>query len=251
MGARPFTFFSCLHGCQRQPVIFPMAEIRTTFRNQTLFLHMGSPGTLDEALFVSAIEILNEAERDPDTLSLVLSDEGYFGSQPLPVGERSTQQRLDRWLEQFHAFLETLMTFPKPVVASLCGDLGELGLATACNCDGWVVTGHTRIRLRHIAMGRTPMGALSWHLSRMLPAPAVLRVLAGDAIEAAMLFQWGLCGRPVEQEQRMEATLRVAATYNRLPPGALQATKTLLREEEGSAYHAALLQEARLLVRSL
>jgi hypothetical protein len=71
-----------------------------------------------------------------------------------------------RMLERLHRWIETLHSFPKPVIAAVEGAAAGAGFSIALACDLVVAAEDARFMLSHAKLGLSPDGGATWQLAR-------------------------------------------------------------------------------------
>lgn len=137
-------------------------------------------------------------------------------------------------------FLEVLTRFPKPVVAAVRGVAIGIGTTMLLHCDAAVAARTARLQMPFTRLGRVPEAGSSLALAaRIGQARAQWMLLSGDAVDGETAAREGLVTRAVDDAEVEAAATAMAQQLAALPPGAVAATKRLLREP-----HAAALKEA-------
>ncbi|MDB5413902.1 MAG: enoyl-CoA hydratase [Rubritepida sp.] len=138
------------------------------------------------------------------------------------------------------SFLETIMGFPKPVVAAVRGYAVGIGTTMLLHCDAVVASETARLQMPFTRLGLVPEAGSSMLLpARIGPARANWLLLSGAAFSGAEAAAYGLATRAVPDNEVEPAALEMAHTLAALPPGSVAETKRLIR-----APHAAALAEA-------
>ncbi len=129
------------------------------------------------------------------------------------------------------AILERLWTSSKPVVARLSGPARAAGVGLVAACDLAVATEEVTFAFSEVRIGLVPAVISVTVLPRLLPRPAHELFLTGETFDARRAAAIGLISSAVPaavldaEVGRFVAALRLGA------PGALAATKEMLRRE--------------------
>ena len=124
------------------------AQLKSHSVGQTLVLTLSNPqarNALGPAMYSAGIEALNAAETNPDIRSIILTGEGeHFSAggqlQRLQENRAHPPEHQAQSIEALHAWIETIATFPKPLLAAVEGaaagaGVGALGTAAMlCAC---------------------------------------------------------------------------------------------------------------------
>lgn len=206
------------------------AELLTSRHHATLIITLSgssSSSLLQSNIHAAMVETLSNAEADRSLAAVVLTGlerfkpmEGQSGSAPL---SESALEYLSDWVD-------TLQSFPKPVIAAVEEQVAGAGLSMMLACD-LVVAG------RHSSFSAAPpvLGGASWFLSRCLPHQLAMEFLLEDRpIPAERLHASGLVNRLMEQGNALQSALEWAALIAN-GTGRIEGIKTLLRQ---GAHHS-------------
>jgi enoyl-CoA hydratase len=132
-----------------------------------------------------------------------------------------------RFLPSLEAFLQTLLTFPKPAVAAVNGHAIAGGCIIASACDHRVMAdGLGRIGIPELIVG-VPFPALPLEIvAARVPAPALRQlVLFGRTMKAGEARELGLVDEVVEPDSLVPRACEVADQLARLPATSFALTK--------------------------
>jgi enoyl-CoA hydratase/carnithine racemase len=131
-------------------------------------------------------------------------------------------------------FLRLLPRIRKVMVAAVHGSTVGIGVTMLLHCDLVVAARGTRLTMPFVKLGLVPEAGSSLLLPRLVGHQrAAELLLLGSAIDASTAFNYGLVNRVVEDDQLLGEARALARTVAAQPPGALLATKQLLRSETG------------------
>ena len=134
---------------------------------------------------------------------------------------------LARFLPSLEAFLQTLLTFPKPAVAAVNGHAIAGGCIIASACDHRVMAdGPGRIGIPELSVG-VPFPALPLEIvGARVPAAALRQlVLTGRTVKAGEALALGLADEVVEPEALVPRACEVADQLARIPAASFALTK--------------------------
>lgn len=196
------------------------------------------------AMYEAIIEAFSEAEGDDEIRALLLSGEGAcfcggndlkdFLSAPETIGGDHVISR----------FLRSLTGFGKILIAAAHGPSVGIGATLLLHCDLVVAAARsTRIITPFVQLGVVPEAASTLLLPRLIGHQRAAQMFfLGEPLDARTACEWGLVNRVVADEALMQEARSLAAAAARQPPGAVRATKRLMRTAQ-SAEIAAHMQE--------
>lgn len=223
------------------------AELRSTSQGQTLILTLSNPerrNAIDPSMYAAGVEALSVAENSADIRSVVITgSDGMFCSggnlQRLLANRQLSPDVQAQSIEGLHNWIETIRTYPKPVIAAVEGAAAGAGFSLALACDFIVAARNAVFVMAYSNVALSPDGGASWSLSQALPRQIATEVLmCGDRIGAERLHALGLINRVAEAGSALDAALALAEQLNAKAPNALASIKELLNE----APHASLTQ---------
>jgi enoyl-CoA hydratase/carnithine racemase len=200
------------------------------------------------ALNVAAYEALNEAlarAKGDASVRVVLfvgqagvftagNDIVDFAAQP-PVGPDSPVRR----------FVESLLDFPKPMVAAVDGPAIGVGTTMLAHCDLVVASSRARFQLPFVNLGLVPEAASTLLLPLFVGRARANRwLLLGEPIDAPTALEAGLVTEMVEPDALEARARALAEALAARPPEALLETKRLLRAALGDAMRATFERES-------
>jgi enoyl-CoA hydratase/carnithine racemase len=236
------------------------AELKSRTEGSTMVLTISNPSmrnALDPAIYAAGIEALNGAENSADIRSVVLVGEGAWfcagGSlQRLQSNRQQPAAVQAESIEGLHSWIDSVRTFPKPVIAAVEGAAAGAGFSLALACDLIVAARDAVFAASYANVGLSPDGGLSWHLAQYLPRQAASEwLMAGERIAAERLHAFGLVNRIADSGQALSAALQLAATLGAQAPNAIASIKELLAEGRTGSLATQLAQERDHFVRNL
>ena len=130
----------------------------------------------------------------------------------------------------FPKILQLIWDSSKPVVCRVNGSARAGGIGLVAACDIAVAPQSATFAFSEVRIGATPAIIAVTCLRRMEPRAAAEYFLTGEVFGAARAAEIGLLTRAVPEAGLDEETGRYAGLLLRGAPGALAATKTVLRE---------------------
>ena len=222
-------------------------QLLSTSEGQTLVLTLRNPerrNAIDPSMYAAGVEALSVAESSADIRSVVITgSDGMFCSggnlQRLLANRQLPPDVQAQSIEGLHNWIETIRSYPKPVIAAVEGAAAGAGFSLALACDFIVAARNAVFLMAYSNVALSPDGGASWSLSQALPRQIATEILmGGDRIGAERLHALGLVNRVAEAGSALDAALALAEQLNAKAPNALASIKELLNE----APHASLTQ---------
>jgi enoyl-CoA hydratase/carnithine racemase len=225
----------------------PSAQVQVSRRGQVCEVRLNRPekrNALTAAMYAALVDAFSETEADDEMRVLLLSGEGAcftagndlkdFLNAPAVVGPEHVISR----------FLRALSGFSKILIAAVHGPTVGIGATLLLHCDLVIAAARsTKLILPFVQLGLVPEAASTLLLPRLIGQQRAAEVLLlGEPLDAAAAKECFLVNRVVDDEGLMDEARALADAAARQPPGAVRATKRLLRSA-GSAEIAARIQE--------
>lgn len=212
---------------------------------------------LGPEMYAAGIEALNGAESNNEIRSVVLVGEGAWfcagGSLQRLSANRGREPSVQaESIEALHTWIDSIRTFPKPVIAAVEGAAAGAGFSLAMACDFIVAARDSVFAASYSNVALSPDGGLSWHLGQALPRQLASEwLMLGEKFQAPRLHALGLVNEITENGQALAAALALATRLNARAPNSLASIKELLSEARGAALGTQLSQERDHFVRNL
>lgn len=202
-----------------------------------------------DALYHAVNDALVDAAGNDDVAVVVVTGVGRAFSAGQDLAEMATlggagADRSAAAGHGFRPFMDTLSTFPKPLVAAVNGLAVGLGLTMLGHCDLVLVGDAARLRAPFSRLGVVPEAASS----ALLPAIAGWQAAAhafftGEWIDAEQAVRSGIAWARHPDDELLDRTLELARSIARMPIVSLVATKELMRASRGDLVSAARARE--------
>lgn len=201
-------------------------------QGRVLYLTISSPGrknAITGAMYLQVAAALDAAGQDAGVHVVVIQGaEGVFTSGN-DVNDFSP--RADGQKPPSLVFLESLVAFPKPLVAKVEGLAIGVGCTMLLHCDLVLAANTARFRLPFVNLGLVPEAASSYLLPRMMGhARAAELLMLGEVFPAQVAHEVGLVNTLCEELTLAHRVDEVASALAVQPTQALQRTKALLRD---------------------
>lgn len=230
-----------------------MTAVRTELSGRVLLVTLDDPATRNaigpdvNPLVTAAME---RAASDAAVRAVVLTGAGgYFSSggnvdalkRTLAMSPAERTGVTDR----LAAMIESVRGCPKPVVAAVEGGAAGIGFALVLACDLVVAAEDARFVAAQVRVGLTPDGGLSRFLLDAMPHQLAAAIcLAGRAVDAARLVDFGLVTDLVAPDEALPSALALAKMLSEGPPRAVGRIKSLLLEARQGTLRDSLEREA-------
>ena len=174
---------------------------------------------------------LQRATDSPDIRAVLLCSSSEAFCAGNDIGGFSAVRALPLAQRPGYRFMQTLATFPKPVVAAVDGVAVGIGATLLLHCDLVYASDAARFRMPFVDVGLVPEFASSLLLPRMAGhARAAALLLLGETFSARHAEAIGMVGEVVDRAALLPRAEQAARSLAAKPPGALQASKRLLKQ---------------------
>ncbi|GAA1305215.1 enoyl-CoA hydratase-related protein [Pseudonocardia xinjiangensis] len=178
---------------------------------------------------------LTAAIEDDGVRVIVLSHTGRVFCSGMDLKESRGAGAQDQGVGEFPAILEKIWASPTPVIARVAGPARAGGVGLVAACDIAVAAETATFAFSEVRIGVVPAVISVTVLPRLLPRAAHELFLTGETFDAIRAERIGLVNSAVPgfdldtEVHRYTEALRMGA------PGALAATKAMLRSERPAA----------------
>ena len=212
-------------------------QLKSETQDQTLVLTLSNPGmrnAMGPDIYSAGIEALGAAETNPAVRSVVITGEGSTfsagGNLHRLLANRAQDPSVQAAsIEGLHNWMETIRTYPKPVIAAVEGAAAGAGFSLALMCDFVVAASDSFFVMAYSNIALSPDGGGSWNLARSLPRPIANEILMlGERITAVRLHQLGWINQLSNPGESLVQALHLAQRLNARAPNALTGIKDLL-----------------------
>lgn len=236
------------------------AALKSTSQGQTMVLTLSNPehrNALGPEIYAAGIEALNVAESSPEVRSVIIAGEGSVFSaggnlQRLNANRQRPPEVQLQNIEGLHSLIESVRTFPKPVIAAVEGAAAGAGFSLALACDFIVSASNAVFVMAYSSVGLSPDGGATWSLLRSMPRQLATELLmCGERIDAQRLHALGVVNRIAGPGNALADALELAAKLNGRAPNTLASIKELLGDSEQSSLNVQLACERDHFVKNL
>jgi enoyl-CoA hydratase/carnithine racemase len=236
------------------------AQLKSINHGETLVLTLSDPAyrnAMAPEIYAAGIEALSVAETNPDIRSVVITGEGsHFCAggnlQRLKANRELPAEVQAQSIEGFHNWIETIRTFPKPVIAAVEGAAAGAGFSLALACDMVVAASDSVFVMAYSSIALSPDGGGSWYLAQTLPRQLVSELLLlGERVSPQRLHALGIVNHVVDSGHALGQALHLAERINARAPNAMSSIKELLNDASTHNLTEHLAQERNHFVKNL
>jgi len=235
-------------------------SLKSTSEGRTLILTLSNPenrNALSPDMYTAGVEALNAAENNPEIRSVIITGEGstFCAGGDLQRLLANRQSELDvqtQSIDALHSWIDSIRTFPKPVIAAVEGAAAGAGFSLALASDFVVAADNAIFLMAHSRVALSPDGGGSWALTRALPRTLVARLLMlGERIPATKLHALGLVNELAPAGAAFASALQLAEQLNQLTPNVMASVKELINEAQTNTLSEQLSSERHHFVKNL
>ncbi|MFB0899647.1 MAG: enoyl-CoA hydratase [Polaromonas sp.] len=235
-------------------------SLKSTSEGRTLILTLSNPehrNALSPDMYTAGVEALNAAENNPEIRSVIITGEGSTfcaggDLQRLLANRQSKLEVQTQSIDALHSWIDSIRTFPKPVIAAVEGAAAGAGFSLALASDFLVAAENAIFLMAHSSVALSPDGGGSWALTRALPRTLVARMLMlGERMPAASLHVLGLVNELAPAGGAFAAALQLAEQLNQRAPNVMASVKELINEAQTTTLSEQLAIERHHFVKNL
>ena len=127
-------------------------------------------------------------------------------------------------------FMKALIGCDKPVIAAVTGAAIGIGTTMLLHCDFVYVSDEARLAMPFVSLGLVPEFGSSLIVPQLMGnVRAAEKLLLGDPFTGADAVECGIANAVLPASEVANHARRIAERFNALPPGAVRASKTLMR----------------------
>lgn len=213
-------------------------HVRVTVENGVMRIVLARPdkkNALTNAMYGVMGDSLRSAAADPAVRVVLLEAEGDAFTSGNDLGDFAAVAAgtLARGDMRSGAFLNELAHAQKPIVAAVQGLAVGIGVTMLMHCDIVYVAENAKLSTPFVNLAVVPEAASSWLIpARIGHARAFEMFALGESIDGRTAASIGLVNAALPAGEVRAKALAVAQKLATKPPGALQATKQLMRNAE-------------------
>ena len=229
-----------------------MSEILSRQEGNILVLSFNRPekmNALTRSMYAGLAKGLNEAAGDFGIRAVIITSESQhftagndisdFMDNP-PTGDSS----------EVSQFLESLLNFPKPLIAAVKGNAVGVGTTMLLHCDVVVASPAAKFSMPFASLGLVPEAGSSFLFPQLVGYQRAARIfMTGESFDAPMAVEMGLA-TSIESDPLAEA-MKIAQQIADQPPQAIINTKALLKARTHDAVAAVMKAEFEIFAMAL
>lgn len=234
--------------------------LKSTSEGQTLILTLSNPefkNALGPEMYAAGVEALNAAENNPEIRSVVITGEGNMfcsggNLQRLQANRREIPEVQIQSLEGLHNLIDSIRTYPKPVLAAVEGAAAGAGFSLALACDFCIAAANAIFVMSYSRVALSPDGGGSWSIAKALPRALASEILmSGERISAPRLHDFGLVNRITSPGAALSEALKLAEGLNARAPNVMASIKELMNDASSNTLSQHLTSERDQFIRNL
>lgn len=202
-------------------------------RGRVRLLTLNRPDRLNafnNALYDALEHALRDAANDAHVSVVIVTGAGRAFTAGQDLGELGNRPEYDDDAPHgFQPFMDTLQSFPKPLIAAVNGLGVGIGLTMLLHCDRVLIAKGARLRAPFVSLGVTAEAASTYLLPKAIGWAETAHLLyTASWISAEETVRLGLASQCVEDDELMNAANALADEIAAMPVTSLVATKKLL-----------------------
>ncbi len=219
------------------------------------FNRIDKKNSITRAMYAALADGLEQSAQDPLVrVALLQGDATVFSAgndiadfQAAPEQPAEPREQQPVW-----RFLRAIATFPKPLVAAVCGPAVGVGTTLLLHCDLVYAGDNAAFALPFVNLGLVPEAASSLLLPRLLGYQrAAEALLLGEPFMAEAALEVGLVNRVVPPAECNAFARQQARKLAAKPLASLIETKRLMKGAQQDAVLARMQAEGELFTRML
>ena len=232
------------------------AQVLVTRRDPVCEVRLNRPekrNALNSDMYEAMVGALSQAESDEELRVVLLSGEGACFTGGNDLKDFLDAPAIIQPDHVISRFLRAISGFSKILIAAVHGPTVGIGATLLLHCDLVVAAARsTRLIMPFVQLGVVPEAASTLMLPRLLGHRRAAEILfLGEPLDAQTAKEWGLVNRVVEDETLMEQARALADAAARQPPGAVRATKRLMKSAQDAEVAGRMEEELKVFAERL
>ena len=198
---------------------------------------------LTQAMYAAMADALQQAQADAQVRALVFQGHETIFSAGNDIGDFLHAQAATQDSPAFR-FLRAISTFPKPIVAAVCGPAVGIGTTMLFHCDLVYAGDNAAFSMPFVNLGLCPEAASSYLAPQLMGyGRAAEALLLGEPFLAESALEMGLISRIVPPSEANALAQRQARKLAAKPLSALIETKRLMKKGQASTVAERMVEE--------
>ena len=211
--------------------------------------------SITAAMYSALADALDSANHDPAVRAVVIQGHETIFSAGNDIGDFLNNPPATSESPVFR-FLRGISSFPKPVIASVCGPAVGIGTTVLLHCDLVYAGDNAAFSMPFVNLGLCPEAASSYLAPQLMGYPrAAEALLLGEPFRAESALEMGLINRIVPPAEANALAQRQALKLAGKPMTSVMETKRLMKKgnagmvaermaEEGASFGRMLAEPA-------
>jgi enoyl-CoA hydratase/carnithine racemase len=229
-----------------------MSEILRKQEGNILVLSFNRPAkmnALTRSMYSGLATGLNEAAGDFGIRAVILTSEDQHFTAGNDISDFMNNPPTSESSE-VSQFLESLLNFPKPLIAAVKGNAVGVGTTMLLHCDVVVASPSAKFSMPFASLGLVPEAGSSFLFPQLVGYQRAARIfMTGESFDAPSAIEMGLV-TSIENDPINEA-MKIAQQIAEQPPQAIINTKALLKAKSHDAVAAVMKAEFEIFAMSL
>jgi enoyl-CoA hydratase/carnithine racemase len=213
------------------------SELLTERRGHALVLTISDPptrNTLSPQVYAAGVEVLSAFDADATLRCVILRGDGaHFCAggdlNRLAASRDGPADTVRANIDRFHAFVQAIREFPKPVIAAVEGHAAGGGCSLALACDLIIAAESARFTMSYGRAGFSPDGGGTFHLAQALPRALALQLMwLPEPMSAQQWQALGLVNAVASDGQALTEALAWAERLGQMASNAVASVKALV-----------------------
>jgi enoyl-CoA hydratase/carnithine racemase len=229
-----------------------VSEILSRQEGNILVLSFNRPekmNALTRSMYAGLAKGLNEAAGDFGIRAVIITSESQHFTAGNDISDFMDNPPTSDSSE-VSQFLESLLNFPKPLIAAVKGNAVGVGTTMLLHCDVVVASPAAKFSMPFASLGLVPEAGSSFLFPQLVGYQRAARVfMTGESFDAPMAVEMGLA-TSIENDPLSEA-MKIAQQIADQPPQAIINTKALLKARSHDAVAAVMKAEFEIFAMAL
>jgi enoyl-CoA hydratase/carnithine racemase len=229
-----------------------MSEILRKQEGNILVLSFNRPAkmnALTRSMYSGLATCLNEAAGDFGIRAVILTSEDQHFTAGNDISDFMNNPPTSESSE-VSQFLESLLNFPKPLIAAVKGNAVGVGTTMLLHCDVVVASPTAKFSMPFASLGLVPEAGSSFLFPQLVGYQRAARIfMTGESFDAPVAVEMGLV-TSIENDPLVGA-MKIAQLIAEQPPQAIINTKALLKARSHDAVAAVMKAEFEIFAMAL